>query len=290
MLLKNSYFFILLSLIISGCASVAPENRVAVPEGIDGTKANYAVAQAESDYLAGNMDQALAGYLSALEYDDQNVEALYKIGSIQNSKNNHISAERAFHQAIKVDKKHVGALEGLGLLLIRKESYSDAKKYLRSALQQEPDRWKTNVGLGIIADQEKNHVGAEKFFQTALRSKPNSPIILTNLGFSNYKSGNYSQAESYYHKALTIDPEYRKAWSNLGLLFVKQEKYENAIKSFQKTMNRAKAVNNVGYLCMNEGRYGRAQIYFEEAIRLSPAHFPEAQKNLQEVKRRAAFE
>ncbi len=291
MLLKNISVFVFFScLIISGCASVSPENKVSVPEGIDGTKAQYAVVEADKAYRAGNTDQALIGYVSALEYDDENVEALYQVGSIQSSKGKYVPAGKAFRQVIRQDKQHAGALEGLGLLLIRKKSYTDAKKYLQLAFKQEPDRWRTNNGLGIIADQEQDYQRAESFYQTALRSNPNSPTILTNLGFSNYKAGNYSQAESYYHKALSIDSNYGKAWSNLGLLFAKQEEYEKATKSFQKIMNRASAINNVGYLCMNEGKYRRAQIYFEEAIRLSPTYFPEAQKNLQEVKRRAALE
>ena len=274
-------------LMITGCASVAPENRVAVPEGIDGTKAQFAVAQGDNAYQRGDYDRALLEYINALGFDKDNVDALYKVGLIQDARGNYAQAEKALRRAVKLDKQHTGAMEALGLLLVRSKDYVEARQYLETTLRLQADRWKSHNGLGIIADGEQDHQRAEKHYQTALALKPDSPMLLTNLGYSKFMAGNPDQAESLYKKALIADPGYQKAWSNLGLLYTRQEQYTAAIKAFENYMDHANALNMVGHLRMADGDYFTAQDFFREAIRVSPSYFPEAYKNLEEAKRRA---
>jgi hypothetical protein len=46
----------------------------------------------------------------------------------------------------------------------------------------------------------------------------------------------------------------------------------------------------VGYVCLIEGKYARAEAFFSDAIRLAPAYYEEAQENLRRARTRHAHQ
>ena len=44
------------------------------------------------------------------------------------------------------------------------------------------------------------------------------------------------------------------------------------------------ALNNIGFVAMKKGNCARAELYFTQAMKASPAHYDKAQRNLQYVR------
>ena len=71
------------------------------------------------------------------------------------------------------------------------------------------------------------------------------------------------------------------AWGNLGLVYASQGLYEDAISAYREIMAEANVYNSVGQIAIDNGDLELAQIYLDEAVRLSPTYFPQAQRNLE---------
>ncbi|MCY1550891.1 hypothetical protein D9M68_871770 [compost metagenome] len=61
------------------------------------------------------------------------------------------------------------------------------------------------------------------------------------------------------------------------------ERYEEALSAFEQIGKRAQASNDVGYICLVEGKLDAAEQFFRSAIEQSPAHYDMAWENLNRV-------
>lgn len=233
----------------------------------------------------GNLDLALFQYVRALDMDDSGPGVFYKVGKIHVRKHDPVLAELAFQLALQADPNHVGSLEELGLILLHKRKYDAAKKLLQKAAEKDYKRWRAFNGLGIIADLQGLPDIAELKYRSALRAQPNSAQLYNNFGYSRYLAGDLAGAMEKLRRAVQIDASYKLAWHNLGLIYAKRGHYEQAIDAFEHTMDRASAYNDVGYLCMNQGRYGLAETFLNKAIDLRPRYFAIAHQNLERLRR-----
>ncbi|MOA45434.1 hypothetical protein D3C78_1678300 [compost metagenome] len=59
--------------------------------------------------------------------------------------------------------------------------------------------------------------------------------------------------------------------------------YEEALSAFEQVEARAEASNDVGYICLIEGKLEDAERFFRSAIDQSPAHYEVASQNLKRV-------
>jgi tetratricopeptide (TPR) repeat protein len=64
------------------------------------------------------------------------------------------------------------------------------------------------------------------------------------------------------------------------MVYAKQGWYDDAITTYQKVMSEAHAYNNTGEIALENGELTEARRLLNEAIRLSPTYFPEAEQNL----------
>ncbi|MGH8508940.1 MAG: tetratricopeptide repeat protein [Gammaproteobacteria bacterium] len=275
---------VIIALASGGCATLLP--KTASESGAEGDtkKAELAMLRGNQALQRGNVDQGLLEYVRALRWDPEKFEAHYMIGNIHSYKGNAALAEKAYRRALDLSEGHAGAAEGLGLALLRQKKYDEADASLKKAVAADAKRWRAHNGLGVISDMRRDYADAETHYLAALDAQPGLPMLLTNLGYSKYAAGDWSTAQFYFERALAQDPNHQKAWSNLGLLFVRRGDFGKAMDAFTKIMPEAQASNNVGYLCMMDGKYQLAEQYFVEAIRQSPSYNEAAYRNLDKVR------
>lgn len=247
--------------------------------------AQEAVARGDRAYADGNFDLAVFEYIRSLELDPNNADTFYKIGAINLHKNSLIKAESAFRLALVRNSVHVGALEGLGLIFLKQRDYSGAREKLELATTFDSKRWKSLNALGILADLRSDFADARICYESALRLSPRNAQVHNNLGYSYYLGGNWAAAEKEYRAALNLDPGYGQAWRNLGQLYTRRRHYEQAFDAFTHEMDEAVAYNTMGYICMSEGRYNRAEEFFKKAARASPSYYVAANENLERLNR-----
>lgn len=245
--------------------------------------ASSAMNRADQFLHQGNKDEALYYYVRALEFDDQNKEALEKIGEIHAEKGNYTPAEAAYQMALKLDPKNAAALEGLGLVQLNTGKQAEAKQSLAAAVAIDPSLWRACNGLGLIADKHGDYAGASQYYENALKTKPNMPMLMNNLGYSKYLSGDLQGAMQLFDAASSLDAKYDSAWLNQGLVHARLGNDTAAIQAFMHVLDEADAYNNLGYIYMVNDKTPAADEYFQKAISLSPTYHRLANENLKRL-------
>lgn len=261
-------------------------NRSKIPEDAPAAAEDLptVLAQGETARKFGKNDEALYYSVKAIELDPKNVKALVQIGQIHLDKGNYDLAELAFRMARQNAPKNVDALEGLGLVQLHDHAYKEAEVSFIQAVAIDRRRWRSHNGLGLIADLDGRHGIALGHFQQALKERPNDPELLNNIGYSKYLAGNWTGAQQSLDAALQADPRHESAWLNKGLILARQGREKAALDAFMAVLDEADAYNNLGFICMQEGRVDSAEQYFERAIAASPSYHASANENLRRLR------
>jgi len=265
------------------------EMQVAHEASQNESTAEEAIANGDQALARGNTDRAMYEYVHALELNGGDASTLNKIGTIHTALGNYQLAARAYTSSLRLEPDNAAAQEGIGLLLMRDRRHEEARKYLTAALEADPLRWESHNGLGMLADLEGDHAAAATHFQLALDTfssafaRTDKARVLNNLGYSTYMSGDLAGALPYFYKALDSYPEFDRAWQNIGLVYTRQGAYDRALDAYLHVMGKPEAFNNLGYLCMINKRYDRAEYYFRVAIKASPSYYAKAHDNLERL-------
>ncbi|GAA0790854.1 tetratricopeptide repeat protein [Marinobacterium sediminicola] len=247
----------------------------------------------------GETDEALYHYVQVLDLESESAAAYFRIGQVHIGRGNEKLASLALRSALGIEPEHIGALTALGVLHLKHNRYSEARTNLDKALELDRKRFEASAeqqydarspsraynGLGVLADLDGNTAEAQRLYQISLSIRPDAADTLNNLGYSYYLDARWDDAERQFRKALEIDPEYDQVWRNLGLVYARQQRYLAALNALERVMDSAKAHNDIGYICMLDGRYSLAKQYFEKAMTLSPTFYPKAKENLTYVER-----
>jgi len=135
--------------------------------------------------------------------------------------------------------------------------------------------------MGVISDLKKDYVEGLLYYKVALKIKPRSAVVWNNMGYSRYLAGDWKAAEKSFKRAIGYKENYNQAWKNLGLLYTRQERYPEALSTFGRLMEKYQAYNDIGYLCMLEGKHEQAAEFFSKALQLSPSYYEMAKENLE---------
>lgn len=265
-----------------------------------------AMRMAAAAYQAGDSDQALYQYLRASELDPKRYDALVWVGRIHRERGNNPLAEMALNQVLTEEPGHLDALGELGTLEIAMRRYPEAGQTLGKALRVDQQRFggglpdgeltdpgalmvdeksplRVYTGLGVLADLRNDFARAQVYYRLAAQIDPRSALVANSLGYSRYLAGDWEGARQAYRQALSLDARYKPAWRNYGMLLARMGNYEEALSAFEQVEPRAEASNDVGYVCLIEGKLEQAETFFRSAIEQSPAYYEVAAQNLKRV-------
>lgn len=304
---------LVLSIALSGCQSMEPlgggqsslyggGNSVLYQVQKQANSPEQAMRMGAAAYSAGAFDQALYQYLRAIELDPQNYDALVWVGRIHRERGNNNLAELAFSDVLQRQPDNVMALTEMGLLQLALRRQEDARERLGRALAVDQQRLggsaaqtpaglkvdsasplKAYNGMGVLADLDNDFERAAQYYRLAKQIDPRSPLVANSQAYSAYLAGNWAEAETLYRQGIAFDGGYEPLWRNYGLLLARMGRYEQALSMFEQVEGRAEASNDVGYICLIEGKLEVAEQFFRSAIDQSPAHFEMAWENLRRV-------
>lgn len=310
----NRHFSVLaLLLTLAGCQSMPGstvdnsifngKNSVLYQVQEQASSPDQAMRMAAIAYRSGALDQALYQYLRAIELDPKQYEAMVWVGRIHRERGNAHLAELAYADVLQSQPDNLSALTEMGLLQMAMQQPGSARQMLDQALAVDQRRLggagkedstglrvdaqsqlKLYNGLGVLADLDNDFDRAGRFYKLAQQIEPRSPLVANSMGYSHYLAGQWSEAEQQYRRGLSFDSRYEPLWRNYGLLQARMGRYEEALSSFEQVESRAAASNDVGYICLIEGKLDAAEQFFNSAIDQSPAHNAMAWENLQRVK------
>lgn len=267
--------------------------------------ADQAMQMAALAYQAGDLDQALYQYLRVIELEPKRYEAMVGIGRIHRERGNTQLAEMAFGDVLTNQPENPDALAEMGMLQLARRNHEAARALLFKAVALDQRRLGNERGdgspdvaalkvdsqsplkvynaLGVLADLSNDFPLSEAYYRLAMLIEPRSVLVQNSLGYSYYMAGQWTEAERTYQRGIGYDSSYKPLWRNYGLLLARMERYEEALSAFEQISNRAQASNDVGYVCLVEGKLDVAEQFFRSAIEQSPAHYDMAWENLNRV-------
>lgn len=242
-----------------------------------------ALLRADAARKAGEIDKALFFYVKALRFDPEDTDLMMAVGLLHQVQGNDVYAVRAYTLALRTDPDYVKALEARGLILLAHDEDERAALDLERAVELDPTAWQAHNGLGMLADRRGDRLSAVMYYDRAVELKPDSGAVLNNRGYSKLLDGKYLGAEMDLIRAAR-DLGHEQAWVNLGTLYGRVRRYELAVEALREALPAPEAFNKVAEASMENGDYDTAAKLLEEAIRISPTYFPEAEANLAELR------
>jgi Flp pilus assembly protein TadD len=159
-----------------------------------------------------------------------------------------------------------------------------AREHLEAAVVGAPSLWRAHNALGVIADRNKDFELAQSHYNIALQIQPLADSVLINRGYSKYLNGDYLAAGIDFN-AVAERTNNPKAWRNLALVYGRLGLYETALETFLQVEAERDAYNETGAIAMSNGDYQDALHYLNEAVRVSPTYFAQAEKNIAEIRK-----
>lgn len=314
--MKRISLLLAMTAVLSGCQTMGPEpvletrsvyrgdNSLLHKVRKQASSADQAMQMAAMAYQAGDLDQSLYQYLRAIELEPKRYEALVWVGRIHRDRGNTQLAEMAFNDVLTNQPDNPDALAEMGMLHLGQRNHAAAQELLFKAVELDQRRLgseksslhdvaalkvdsksplKVYNALGVLADLNNDFPLSEAYYRLAILIEPRSVLVQNSLGYSYYMAGQWPEAERTYQRGISYDSSYKPLWRNYGLLLARMERYEEALSAFEQISDRAQASNDVGYVCLVEGKLDVAEQFFRSAIEQSPAHYDMAWDNLNRV-------
>ncbi len=171
---------------------------------------------------------------------------------------------------------------GLAGIWDKWQDYSLAQTHAEYALQinaQSDQAWNL---LGRIQLHRGDYQGAANSFQKALALQQSDAVLFANAGYAYLALGRLDEAQACLEKALSLDGTIVEAHNHLGIVLARRGEYDLALTHFNQTSEPAVALNNLGAVCLEQGRLKEARKFLAEALSVKP-DYENALAQLREV-------
>jgi tetratricopeptide (TPR) repeat protein len=128
-----------------------------------------------------------------------------------------------------------------------------------------------------IAREKAGDLGASvRCYERALQLLPNASDIANDLGRLAYRLGLLPVAEKLFGRYLEANPGAVEGVNNLACTLRDQGRFEDAIELLRPSINaeagHALLWNTLGTILTERGDMAGSLVFFDEALRLDPAH------------------
>ena len=180
-------------------------------------------------FLAGDYNEALIDYRSALQFDPNNAKAHTALGAtylelgkkFQKGDQQTGLFQKAiveYRKSLEIQPAQGPAWHDLGNAYYFAGDYDEAFKAYKRALEYNPTRSRTHLNMGIIAFSRNEYGRAIEFFKSAVKLDSSDADACGNLGVAYQQIGEHKNATAQYERALQLDPRLEQIRRNLDLL------------------------------------------------------------------------
>ena len=199
-----------------------------------------------------------------LDIDENNLKALFLLGSVFIQTGQLDNAIKYLDKVIKIDPNIANVHNNLGIVYIKLKEFENAKKFLNKALDINPSHLDAYNSLGIVYTELGDMNEALFNVKKALELNPNFVSAYNNLGLIYKKFEYFNEAEVSFKKAIEINSKFIESHHNLMELYEKSNqnnKLESTITNFEKLFK----TNSVSLLYKSHVLYKKD--FFLEAIK-----------------------
>ena len=139
-----------------------------------------------------------------------------------------------YRSAIRLAPDHADSHCRLGNALIRKDKLDEASAAYREAIRLKPDDAEGHYGLGNALKGQGKLDDAIAEYREAIRLKPDHAEAHCNLGSALKGQGKLDEASAEYREAIRLKPDYAEAHSNLGGILKSRGDDAGALAMYRK--------------------------------------------------------
>lgn len=307
----NNIWLVTLMLAALGLAGCATQPEEVVEQPLHDLVSKK--QQADAAYAKGHLDMALKHYVLILSEQPDNFEVMYRVGVIQEQKQEYNLAAKAYEDVLELQPDHMPAKAASAVMKLRQGDNEEALAQLLAVKQIDQQRLTASsqeeaevivpvafaaldeasplqcyVALGILFDLKGLYEPARQMYQAVLSVDSANVNALNNLGYSHYLSGEFALAERYLRELIQKHPEFERAWTNLALVYMQTDRQLQAARTLSKVKGEASTMNDLGYFALLRGSDDEARQFFQQAIDISPSYYQKAHENLTFLNHRAA--
>ena len=267
------------ALALLGACATTP----AMPEITPLEMASHGVTPETAQTLAdrGHYPQAIAGYRAALKANAEDAVSRYGLAEALRKSGKGDLAKAEFTTLLAKEEWKVRALEGLARVSFATGDRDGAFNLFNQAVSLDPKASNCWLGIAQIQDLNKNWAKADEAYALALASSIQPAVVFNNQGVSKLARGEPANAAEYFKSALATDPKLERAKVNLELAeAIKGRSVQAVSASEQDPRERARVLNNYGYVAMMQDRPEDARAFYQAAIKEHPSFYPQAYQNL----------
>lgn len=213
----------------------AEEAKACLREALSLHKHDISFLQLGKLYIQeGNIDEAIAIYLEALNYSPENVELFTTLGLMYLQLEDTRKAFDYFGRALTYNPKDTTAILGASSVIQECDDYDVALiKYRVSAAvsPEAPELW-NNIGMCFFG--KKKMVAAIACLKHARYLNPFEWKTSFNLGLVHLKTQQYASAFQYLSAAVNMEPQFAESYMLLGSALAYLDDLPNAITAFKK--------------------------------------------------------
>jgi protein O-GlcNAc transferase len=239
--------------------------------------------KALSYHQAGLVKEAEAGYISVLETDPDNADALHLLGVVALAKEDTDTALTLIKKAIQVRPRYPHFYNSLGEVYRFLKKPKEAAGCYEEAIAIGQGLPEPYNNLGIVFHEAGEYDKAIGCYKQALSIKKDHIEALSNLAMVLKEKGMFEEASSYYDIILHLRPGFVDAWRKLGEVFQAQGKVSDAIALYKRALasfpNNPDINGDMGRLLHEYGSIDEAVHYYCQALQLK-TDFPEVLNNL----------
>lgn len=214
---------------------------------------------------AGDIEQALVGYLRAWHREPERPLARIRLAQLQLPQDPERAAA-GFRQVLAGSPDDPRALAGLGVAALALGRLEESLAAFETASRHAPESALAHAGQAVALDLLGRPDAAREQLAIARELHPDDAWLLNNLGVSRLVAHDWTGAEAALRAATELEPDDATAFNNLGLALARQERYAEALAAFLGAGSERAARNNLGYAYFLNGHYREAVGQYELAL------------------------
>jgi len=252
--------------------------------------ARHLVTQAQTDFIAGNIDSAENLLRRAIEIDTTDKDARLALANILmlGDRLTPVSLTEAIthlEAGLQSDPSYVMTRSKYGWALYLSERYNEAMRVWLSVLEDEPQHGPALTYLGQLALQQKQYANAYDFYTKAFAVPSDSPFdISTNpqmrasmyyrLALAAKGIGKKEEAIRALKEAVLLSPSDVNSQFEIGNLMISLKNFQEALPHLEVANalqpNNPRMLAALGYAWFNLGDNQNAQLFLEQAVQIAP--------------------
>jgi putative PEP-CTERM system TPR-repeat lipoprotein len=222
----------------------------------------------------GKLEQAEKEFNKVLKQNPARDEVLIELAGVLNASKKGDEAFKLGQQYLAI---HPGSAEGfevLGIASAINKRFDDAERYLLQSVAADQTRAKTKLELAALYVTVGKEAKAKDLLNELIRTDPKNARPLFMLAAMETRAGNRDKALEIYHTIMTNHPEEAVAAYKIGIIYIEKGDLDKADKTADDLLSRfpkrADGHRLKGLVSYHRKNYAEAMNYLQSSIKIAP--------------------